>query len=309
MGGLESVGSHHEKFQTCVQNAACLEEIEKLLSEGDFIPESQKRQQEKLRTWAVGSMESTGSGKSDPRIVTLVDPNGGKPLQAIFKPYQGGRLQGRRSGDESIAAEITSYYVNNAMGLKNTPTSVIRTLTLDGASVTGFLAVYKGGTSLDLLSLSKRSRIFRQNRRLANAMVIFDYVIGNGDRGVPWSQSDDGQKKNEGNFIYQERMLSIIPWKMKGSRFIAIDHGDAFNYGGKWDPAKRKAYYMERPIPPKIAKEIRALLKDKEKLNKLVKIVALLNGDDVARQFRRRLLRVGKSLNGNTVELPKPAGM
>lgn len=278
-----------ERDQSCI-STKCVERVEKALADSNVLSPEERATRDALKNAEVTSHRPLGSGKSGSLIVYLKNPQGGEPIKTLFKPYRG-ELQGRSSGEQSMAAELAMYITSQSLGLTAGTTGVIRELALGDQKITGYLQFFTVGTTFEAMTEEEIHSAYKKHERTLGDMALLDYIAGNSDRGIPWIEKGDkdNQRLNYGNFL--------VTGKGSGSETIVpLDGGDAFNYETDTDPEKREAYFSPLKVSDKFAESIKALNEDGAKFKALYSIVEELHGRDVADEFKRRVGKVYHAL-------------
>jgi hypothetical protein len=130
--------------------------------------------EEFLRTADIVSVEDVGSGRNNPKQVTL--KKGDQSHRAIWKPIQRGRQEW---GWESYQAEVAAYQLDRLLGLGMVPPTVVRDI--DGES--GSLQLWVEGCKLFQDSKDEAPETVDWKRQLSR-MRLFDSLISNGDRSA-----------------------------------------------------------------------------------------------------------------------------
>jgi hypothetical protein len=156
-----------------------------------------------LETADIVSVEDVGSGRNQPKRVTL--RSGARTHRAIWKPIQRGRQEW---GWESYQAEVAAYELDRLLGLNMVPPTVIREID----DQRGSLQLWVEGCHLyeDVQDQVPQSDAW--NRQVSR-MRLFDGLIGNGDR-------------NARNFMVD------AAWNI-----VLIDHSQAFQSNEELDSA------------------------------------------------------------------------
>lgn len=128
--------------------------------------------EEFLESAEIVSVEDVGSGRNQPKRVTL--RQGARTHRAIWKPIQRGRQEW---GWESYQAEVAAYELDRLLGLNMVPPTVIREIDDQRGSLQ--LWVEECQLYADVQEEAPQSDEW--NRQLSR-MRLFDSLIGNGDR-------------------------------------------------------------------------------------------------------------------------------
>jgi hypothetical protein len=162
------------------------------------------------------------------------------------------------------------------------------------------LQVWVGGEPLESFTPEAiEGKVLGEHESDFDAIALLDFLLGNGDRGQPTREhpGDEGVQINLGNYL-------IAHGGSPHESIVAIDYGDAFNYGSSIDPSKREAYYRLYTLPARVIERLQAL-KNPQNRKSLVAIVTELLGDSVATVFEERLDFILSVLHGNTVSLDR----
>jgi hypothetical protein len=159
--------------------------------------------EEFLETAEIISVEDVGSGRNQPKRVTL--RKGAQTHRGIWKPIQRGRQEW---GWESYQAEVAAYELDRLLGLNMVPPTVVREIDEE----IGSLQLWVEGCHLYEDVQDQVPQDDRWNRQMSR-MRLFDRLIGNGDRGPR-------------NFLVD------AAWNI-----VLIDHSQAFQSSEELDSA------------------------------------------------------------------------
>ena len=150
--------------------------------------------EELLRNGEIVSVEDVGSGRNNPKRVTVRE--GEWTHRAIWKPIQRGRQEW---GWESYQAEVAAYQLDRLLELGMVPPTVVREI--DGER--GSLQLWVDGCKL-YQDVQDQAPQTEEWEKQVSHMRLFDSLISNGDR-------------NARNFMVDGK------WNI-----VLIDHSQAF---------------------------------------------------------------------------------
>jgi hypothetical protein len=182
--------------------------------------------EEFLETAEIISVEDVGSGRNQPRRVTL--RMGARTHRGIWKPIQRGRQEW---GWESYQAEVAAYELDRLLALNMVPPTVVREIDEE----MGSLQLWVEGCRLYEEVQDQVPQDDNWNRQISR-MRLFDSLIGNGDRGprdflvdgawnivlVDHSQAFQSSEVLDSTML-PERFDRELVQKMKGIESMSLD--------------------------------------------------------------------------------------